>query len=69
MNDRQKKQQTISAHICKKLGSKLVRCMLTQCEHRLIAEKTPFTDALAHAAMNAKYAIEMFMILVDMDDK
>ena len=69
MNDRQKKQQSISAHTCKKLGAKLISCMLAQCEEHLLAEKSPFTDALTHAAMNAKYAIEMFLVLADMDDK
>lgn len=69
MNDRQKKQQNISAHICKKLGHKLISYMLSLCEERLRNAKTPFTNALTHAALNAKYAIETFLNLVDMENK
>ncbi|MDD4455951.1 MAG: hypothetical protein PHC98_00010 [Syntrophotalea acetylenica] len=69
MNDRHRKQQQITVLACEKLGQKFISSMLDLCEKRIFAENSPNTNAMAHAAMNAKYAIEIFLLLSHLDSE
>lgn len=67
MSDRHEKHQHSTPRICEKLGHKLISCMLSICEKRTLTEQSPHSRALAHAAMNVKYAIETFLLIADLD--
>lgn len=69
MSDRHEKHQHSTPRICEKLGHKLISCMLSICEKRTLTAQPHNGRALAHAAMNVKYAIETFLIIVGLDDE
>ena len=69
MNDRHGKHQHSTANICEKLGYELLRHILSICEKRTLTEQSPNCRALAHAAMNVKYVIETFLLIVSSGDE